>query len=164
MSYTAETLATFMATELGDTGTKLGLTAESAAIGEAVNEVAAVLGVSGVADVTDSLKLRTVARWQAWRTAKGAASGQYDLKSGTSSLTRSQLWDHVNNMLRDTEQAATRYSEVALAIGGACPVPMPYAGGLSRADKATRESNTDRVAPFFTRRLHEPVGVGSETD
>ena len=30
-----------------------------------------------------------------------------------------------------------------------------FAGGISRSDKTTRESNSDRVAPAFTRDLHE---------
>lgn len=117
MSYTDETLAVFIATELGAAGVALGLTATSAAIVEAVNEVAAILGVA-VADVGDDLKLRTVARWQAWRTAKGASTGQYDLSAGRSSLTRSQFFDHIALMLTDSETAALRYSEVAAVLAG----------------------------------------------
>jgi hypothetical protein len=43
----------------------------------------------------------------------------------------------------------------------------PYAGGISRADKRTQESNTDRVDPQFNLLMMEnwqPVGpVGNET-
>jgi hypothetical protein len=120
MSYTAETLATFMATELAATGEALfgDDPATAPAIVEAVNEVAAVLGVSDVADVDDDLKLRTVARWQAWRAAKAAATGQYDLKAGSSSLARSQFFDHLAAMLADAETAALRYDEVAAVLAG----------------------------------------------
>ena len=32
---------------------------------------------------------------------------------------------------------------------------LPYAGGISVADKQTREEDTDRVVPVFTKRLHD---------
>jgi len=32
---------------------------------------------------------------------------------------------------------------------------IPFAGGISKADKEAREADTDRVAPAFTRTLHE---------
>jgi hypothetical protein len=130
MSYTAETLAAFMATKLGRTGVALGLTDVSDALVEAVADVAAVLGVSDIADLTDDLKTRTVAEWQAWRAAKGAAAGQYDLKAGTSSLTRSQFFDHIAAMLADAETAAMRYSEVAAILAGSS---TGYVSGMNTA-------------------------------
>lgn len=118
MPYTDLTMATFMSTELNAAGVALGLTNVSAAIVEAVAEVEAILG-SAVEDVTDDLKLRTVARWQAWRTAKGAAANQFDVKAGTTQVWRSQTWDHIAVMLADAEAAASRYQEVqdVLAAG-----------------------------------------------
>lgn len=156
MSFTDGTLATFMETELGRTGTALGLTAASPPIVSAVAWVASIIGA--VASQTDDLKTMTIATWRAWVAAKSASANDKDLKAGPSALTMSQRFDHINNMLRDAEAAAMRYPEVSAMLGGA--VPMPYAGGLSVADKAARESDADRVAPFFTRRLHEPIGVG----
>jgi len=35
---------------------------------------------------------------------------------------------------------------------------IPYAGGISKADKLTREADTDRVQPAFTRALHTIPG------
>lgn len=120
MPYTADTLADFMETTLGSVGVTLfgADPSEHAAIAEAVNEVAAVLDVA-VADVDDDLKIRTVARWQAWLTAKGAAVRQYDLTSSGDSIKRSQVWDHIAAMLADAETAAARYDEVAAVIAGA---------------------------------------------
>jgi hypothetical protein len=119
VAYTAETLAALMVTELGPTGVALSLTDDSDAITEAVAEVAAILGVDDVADLTDDLKTRTLARWQAWRTAKGAATGQYDLTSDEGGvIKRSQLFDHIVSMLADAEAAASRYDEAAAVISG----------------------------------------------
>jgi hypothetical protein len=35
---------------------------------------------------------------------------------------------------------------------------IPYAGGISRSDKETVEADTDRVAPAFTKHLHDYPG------
>lgn len=90
----------------------------SPAVVEAVNEVAAVLGVA-IADLSDDLKTRAVARWQAWLAAEAAATNQFDLKAGTASVTRSQFFEHIQSRLARSEAAASRYSEVADALAGA---------------------------------------------
>lgn len=41
---------------------------------------------------------------------------------------------------------------------------VPYAGGISIADKETREADGDRVAPAFTRELHRVPGTDALTD
>lgn len=157
MAYTTSTLLGYMETVLGAPGgvaSALGLL-ETDALTEAVNEVAAILGAA-IPDLTDDLKTRTVARWQAWLTAKGAASGQFDVSlTGGKKFTRSQMWDHINAMLRDAELAASRYPDVAVIIGSGLPDPIPFGGGLSIADKASREDDVDRVLPYFTREMHE---------
>jgi len=156
--YTTTSLKTFMIAELASVATAFGLTTASDSIVEAVNEVEAVLGAA-IADLTDDLKTRTVARWQAWRVAKGASAGQFDLSSDGDSLKRSQFFDHINAMLADAVRAASRYPDVAVIIGGGLPTFLPYAGGLTVTDKESREADTDRVAPYFTRNLHETDGA-----
>lgn len=47
--------------------------------------------------------------------------------------------------------------EAQAAVVGS--VPVPYAGGLSIADKQAREDNTDRVRPLFTRDMDAPAGL-----
>lgn len=37
---------------------------------------------------------------------------------------------------------------------------IPYAGGISKADKDAYEADTDRVEPAFTRATHEDESVG----
>lgn len=117
MPYTADTLGTYMSVELGATGVALGLSDGDDEYVEAVNEVAAVLGMP-IASLTDDLKTRTVARWQAWRAARSAAAGNFDLKAGSTDLKRSQAFAHISLMLAEAESAASRYSEVADALAG----------------------------------------------
>ena len=140
MPYTDETLAVFMVTKLGATGVALSLTAMSAAIVEAVADVAAVLD-SDIADLTDDLKTRTVAEWQAWRAAKGAAAGQYDLKAGTVTTTRSQVWDHIVAMLADAEAAASRYDEVTDVL--ASTVGTVYVTNVTSTDPYVFTSSSE---------------------
>lgn len=45
---------------------------------------------------------------------------------------------------------AEKLERKAAAVGA-----IPFAGGISKADKESREDNTDRVTPAFTRTLHE---------
>lgn len=40
---------------------------------------------------------------------------------------------------------------------------VPYAGGISIADKDTQTDDTDRVAPAFTRELHSYPGLSPNT-
>lgn len=159
-SYSEATLKQFIVDELGATGVALDLTTSAAQVVQAVYAVERVLGVSDVAVLTDMARLEAVARWQAWLAAQKAAVDQFDVKAGTNTLTRSQLWEHIVAMLADTAAVASRYPEVAAVIGSAYPVPMPFAGGLSKSAKESAGEDTDRVPPFFTRTMHEPAGVG----
>ena len=49
---------------------------------------------------------------------------------------------------------------------GALRTGVPYAGGISVADKETNEADTDRVQPMFTRELHTVPGgtVGADEE
>lgn len=116
MAYTEGSLLAFMETEIAGLLTVLGLDA-SDALTEAVAEVVAILGTP-IADVDDDLKLRTVARWQAWQAALNAAMGQYDLKAGSADLKRSQVVAHLETRLAQAERSAMRYDEVAAVLAG----------------------------------------------
>jgi hypothetical protein len=161
-SHTETSLKQFVVDELGAVGVSLGLTTSSAQVAQTVYAVERLLGVSDVATVTDMPKLEALTRWLAWRAAKAAGVGKFDAKAGSTSATLSQIWDHLAAMLCEAERAAMRYPEAAAMLDGS--VPVPYAGGLSRSDKALRAGDRDRVRPLFTRDLHEPVGVGCETE
>ena len=97
-SYSESELADFMVAQLSATGAALGLTDSSAGIASAVLATARLLG-DDIADLTDMALLEAAARWQAWMAAEAAAVNQYDLKAGTSSLTRSQLFEHIQTRL-----------------------------------------------------------------
>ena len=123
MAYTADSLLGLMETELGAVGEALGLL-ETDALAEAVNEVAAMLGVDSVADVDDDLKLRTIARWQAWLAAEAAAVGGVDLKSDGDEIKLSQRLDGIRIRLARAEAAAARYSEVQDALASSSGVAV----------------------------------------
>lgn len=118
MPYDAATLADLVVVELGATGVALGLTDSSAAVIEAVNEVAAILGVESISDLDDDLKTRTLARWQAWLAAEAAATNQYDIASSGDSLSRQQWFENIQSRLSRAEAAASRYAEAADVIYG----------------------------------------------
>lgn len=134
MTLTASTLTALMMTELGPTFAALGEETMYPSLVEAVSELEAMLGTT-IALTSDQLKLRVLARWAAWRVAKGQATGQYNLQSGTTSLTRSQYFDHIDNMLRDAETAALRYSEVVDAIGSGS---VAYVGSVESSPNPYR--------------------------
>jgi hypothetical protein len=112
-----------------------------------VTAIERLLSVSDVATVTDMAKLEAVARWQAWRLASAAASGQYDVKSGTSSLTRSQFFDHIAGMLCEAARAAIRYPEVAVLLGGG---RRPTNGLLTTTAPVTPACGPDPNDPAYS--------------
>lgn len=65
------------------------------------------------------------------------------------------------------ELKAKRYSDLAKRLWSqvASTSVVPYAGGISLADKETRELDPDRVDPAFSRRMMEyPLGDTTVTD
>jgi hypothetical protein len=101
-SYSESSLAALMVNELGAVGVSLGLTTSAALITQGVTAVERVLGVSDVATATDMALVESAARWQAWLAAEAAAVNQYDVKAGTSSLTRGQTFEHIRARLDST--------------------------------------------------------------
>lgn len=163
--YDEDDLTTFMAAELGETGVALGLAEDQQdTLAQAAVEVVGILGgsLASLTSTADLMKVRAVARWQAWLAAWNVAAGRHDLKAGSADLKQSQVFDQIERRLAAAQVAAMRYSEVRVLVGGT--VPMPFAGGLSKSAKQARRDDTDYVQPYFTRGLHEPVGVGSELE
>lgn len=118
-SYSEASLKTYMIAVLSSTAAALGLTTSSDAIVQAVVAVERVLGVSDVADVSDMPKLEAVATWKAWSAAEDSAMDALDLKAGTASISRSQLFDHITKRLARAEAEAGIYPEVQAALAGA---------------------------------------------
>lgn len=65
----------------------------------------------------------------------------------------------------DFTARAKQYRDVAMALREqfALRGAKPFAGGISKADKDTREEDTDRVLPGFTRGMHGTPGLWPET-
>lgn len=117
MPFTEDTLATFMATQLGATGRALALSDDSDEIVSAVGWVAAILGAP-ITSMTDDLKTMTVATWRAWVAAQAASAKDIDLKAGSAELKLGQRFKNiVASALKDALTAALRYPEVVAAVG-----------------------------------------------
>lgn len=144
-SYTEVSLLGFMAAELGGTGVSLGLDTDALdTLAEAANEAQGILGVP-LADLTstdDLVKVRAIARWQAWLAAWNVAAGRFDLKAGSADLKRSQTFSQIETRLAQAERSAMRYSEVQDALAGgstACISSLatasnPYAWSFSATE------------------------------
>lgn len=130
MAYTAATLLALMEVEISTSLEPLGLDA-SDALSEAVTEVRLILGVDDVADVDDDLKLRTIARWQAWLAAEAAAVNQYDLASEGDRLSRQQWFRNIQSRLARAEASASRYSEVQTVLAGSAGVAVVTGSSLA---------------------------------
>lgn len=118
-AYTEGSLLGFMETVVGPHLEGLGLDA-SDALTEAVNDVIGILG-NPLADETstaDLMKVRTIARWQAWAAAVDTATDQFDLKAGSADLKRSQMFEQMERRLAAAEAAAMRYEEAAAVLAG----------------------------------------------
>lgn len=115
-SYTMSSLEAFIETELESVAEDLGMLAGDA-ITATARLVTRTLGHTDIAEATDMLKVETIATWLAWRRAKGAATALSRLKAGSVELYRSEMFDHINDMLRDAEAAALRYDEAAAFLG-----------------------------------------------
>lgn len=65
----------------------------------------------------------------------------------------------------DFTARAKQYRDVAAALREqyALRGAKPFAGGVSKDDKNTREEDTDRVLPGFTRSLHGTPGLWPAT-
>lgn len=70
---------------------------------------------------------------------------QPDVRFGPSSVSGSQIAKQYREALRDLQRAAASSA-------------APYVGGISKADKDSVSSNTDRVEPAFTKTMFEYQG------
>ena len=62
-------------------------------------------------------------------------------------------------------EKATGYKDLArLYMARSASQATPFAGGISADDKETRQEDTDRVAPAFTRSLHNTPGIWGSTE
>jgi len=109
-SYNESTLTRYMLDTLGGIATTLSLTAID--MGETVNDVLAAYGVSDIANATDVVKLRALARVGALRRAQAASLAWYDFSADGGSFSRSQVQAHIKAMLAAAETDAIPYADV----------------------------------------------------
>lgn len=131
-AYTEATLLGFVEAELDAVLAPLGLDV-SDATAEAVNEVLGLLGhdLAEEDTIAGVMKVRALARWQGWLAALSAATLQYDLKAGATSLTRSQAFEQIKQRLAIAEAAASQYDEAAAAIYGGSATALVSASGVA---------------------------------
>lgn len=110
-----------MTADLGAVGVSLGFVAdENDTLDEAANEVIGLLGGSldGLTSNADLLKIRAIARWQAWLAAYGVATDESDTEAGSVKLKSSQTFTQIEKRLAQAEASALRYDEVAAVLAG----------------------------------------------
>lgn len=76
-------------------------------------------------------------------------------KAGDVSINASDKFDHYMKLAENLD----RQSALA-SLGGM----SAYSGGISKSDKTTRESNTDRVVPSFTRSTFDAPGDDQDSE
>jgi hypothetical protein len=113
-SYTELSLARYMASVLGQTGTLILLAApvdadDLGAYQNPIEEVELLSGVSDVADETDILKLRVLARWQAWEMAGEHATKLHDYRQGRDSKELSRHYRNIDLQRKRAALAARKY-------------------------------------------------------
>lgn len=124
-SYNETTLAAYMVQTLGDLATTLGIT--TAAMAEAVIDVALACGVTDVADATDVAQVRALARVAALRRAQTAAASWYDFAADGGDYKRSQVMAQLDSLLKAAEADAMNYSEsYAVGVGTLSYAGDPY--------------------------------------
>lgn len=76
-------------------------------------------------------------------------------KAGDVSINASDKYKHYMELAKDLDKRAASNALGATSV---------YAGGISKSDKDTRESDTDRVEPYFTRTQFDDPGTDYDDD
>jgi hypothetical protein len=80
---------------------------------------------------------------------KAAAQCMRAIASKWTRLADQSVGDLKVSLSQKAESALVTARELDLQAAGNAGVPVPFAGGISKADKETREADTNRVDPFF---------------
>jgi len=92
--YTEKTLGDYMGAVLGSLASILSLASgatDAGSFSEAVNATLLAYGVTNISQATDVLKLRALARAEAWQLALDRLSGLYDFVEPGGEYKRSQM-------------------------------------------------------------------------
>ncbi|MCX6081786.1 MAG: hypothetical protein NTW32_19850 [Chloroflexi bacterium] len=130
--YSEKSLAEFMQAELGKVAVLLAYAAGAADAGsyaEAVNESVLRYGSVLIADCTEILKLRALARVEAWRKACNDLTTVYKFSSDGSSFERETVYRQAVQNLNRALGLAAEYDPggaYVISISRAVPVNDPY--------------------------------------
>lgn len=97
-------------------------------------------------------------------TLLAAARAAESIAAKFSRLADRKIGDYSESYNQKSEaylKLASRLSAQAAKSGSK---PMPYAGGLSRSDKKSRELDSDRVKPDFEKRMMENLSDVLDSD
>ena len=83
---------------------------------------------------------------EAARTIAAELAQMEDIRISETSLSGAKSYEAMISLANELDKQAARANA------------RPFAGGISVADKTTRNADTDRVKPVFSRELHANVG------
>ena len=110
--YTEKMLGDYMAAVLGSLASILSLAVgatDAGSFSEAVNATLLVYGVTNISQATDVLKLRALARAEAWQLALDRLSALYDFVEPGGEYTRSQMHAQAEQSLQAARTDALAY-------------------------------------------------------
>jgi hypothetical protein len=122
-SYSETDIAAYMLTALSNVAGVLGWDASTAEVDEAiVGTLLAYHGTAGanstIANATDIMKLRVLARREIWRAAVAALSTKYTFSTDGQSFQRSDMMKFAASMLDKAETDAAAFdTSTALSVG-----------------------------------------------
>lgn len=114
-AYTDATISQYMVDQLGEIAGVLGWTWDTD-LHEAINETLLAYGVDTLEEASDLRKLRTLARWQAWRAAVDSLVARYHFSNPEGSYSREQMLAGARAILADAEADASAYVDTAWAM------------------------------------------------
>jgi len=131
-AYTEKTLADFMNAELGRVATLLAYAvgvADAGSYQEAVNETILRYGGAVIADLTDILKTRALARVEVWRKALNDLTTSYKFTASGSTFERETVFRQATENLNRALVLAAEYDTTGayvISVTRVDPVNDPY--------------------------------------
>lgn len=128
--YTEPALMQFMHAEMGEVAAQLGWTVAASSYQPAVDEALLAYGETDISQITGAsnlIKLRALARREAWRLAATSLAGEVDFRLGDLSVQWGPLRQRVADALKAAQAAAAPYDSTLVARQSPVPGPVtPY--------------------------------------
>jgi hypothetical protein len=133
LAYTEQSLAVYLKDILGPFARDLEWDVTEETAGDfqlVIDETLEWAGRTTIAEETDLLKLRAIARWRLWSVVYDALAGEHDLSTDGQSLQLSQVPANVANRLERAYQVALPY----LPAQAATAIPITYRDAYGTPD------------------------------